>query len=99
MLGNAAEFCQDWYDPNAYNLLTDGVQDPQGPESGTERVVRGGSFKSAAVEVRCASRDYTKTEAWMKTDPQMPKSIWWYSDANMVGFRVVCDFDENTGNT
>lgn len=25
------------------------------------------------------------------TDPQMPKSIWWYSDCNHVGFRVVCE--------
>jgi hypothetical protein len=32
----------------------------------------------------------------MKTDPQMPKSIWWLSDCNYVGFRVVCEFDENT---
>ncbi|KOH43224.1 SUMF1/EgtB/PvdO family nonheme iron enzyme [Sunxiuqinia dokdonensis] len=98
MLGNVAEFCQDWYAPDAYSLLTDGVKDPKGPVSGTEYVVRGGSFKSAAEEVRSADRDYTKTEAWMKTDPQMPKSIWWYSDATMVGFRVVCEFDENTGN-
>ncbi len=98
MLGNVAEFCQDWYAPDAYAKLTDGVKDPKGPATGTEHVVRGGSFKSSAADVRSATRDYTKTEAWMKTDPQMPKSIWWYSDANMVGFRVVCEFDEKTGN-
>ena len=97
MLGNAAEFCQDWYAPDAYAQLSDGVRDPKGPPSGTERVVRGGSFKSTPADVRSASRDFTKTDAWMKTDPQMPKSIWWYSDANMVGFRVVCDFNEKTG--
>lgn len=98
MLGNVAEFCQDWYAADAYQKLADGIQDPKGPVSGTERVIRGGSFKSSSAEVRSASRDFTKTEAWFKTDPQMPKSIWWYSDVNMVGFRVVCEFDKKTGN-
>ena len=98
MLGNVSEFCKDWYAPDAYSLLTDGTINPKGPANGTEHVVRGGSFKSSAADVRSATRDFTKTEAWMKTDPQMPKSIWWYSDANMVGFRVVCEFDESTGN-
>ena len=98
MPGNVAEFCQDWYAPDAYRQLPDGVVDPGGPETGTEHVIRGGSFKSSPADVRCASRDFTNTEAWMKTDPQMPKSIWWYSDANMVGFRIVCEFDAKTGN-
>ncbi len=97
MLGNVAEFCSDWYALDAYTNLTDGVKDPKGPVSGTERVIRGGSFKSEATEVRSAARDYTQDEAWMRTDPQIPKSVWWYSDCNMVGFRVVCEADETTG--
>lgn len=97
MSGNVAEFCSDWYAPGTYEQLQDGVKDPTGPASGTERVIRGGSFKSRASEVRSASRDQTHDEAWMKTDPQMPKSIWWYSDCNMVGFRVVCEYNEVTG--
>lgn len=95
MLGNVAEFCSDWYDPKAYSNLTDGVKDPKGPASGTEHVIRGGSFKSEPAEVRCATRDFTQDEAWMKTDPQIPKSVWWYSDCNTVGFRVVCEWDES----
>jgi formylglycine-generating enzyme required for sulfatase activity len=97
MLGNAVEYCSDWYAANAYSGLSDGIRDPKGPISGEERVVRGGTFKNNAGEVRCASRDHTETEAWLKTDPQMPKSIWWLSDCNYVSFRVVCDFDEKTG--
>jgi len=93
MLGNVAEFCSDWYAPEAYTALNDGVKDPKGPATGTERVIRGGSFKSDPAEVRCAARDYTRDEAWMKTDPQIPKSVWWYSDCNMVGFRVVCEVE------
>jgi formylglycine-generating enzyme len=99
MLGNVAEFCQDWYSPDAYKNLPDGAINPQGPASGQEHVIRGGSFKSAADELRSANRDYSRTVNWLKTDPQIPKSIWWYSDCFNVGFRVVCEFDQNTGNT
>jgi len=97
MMGNVAEYCLDWYAEDAYAKLQDGVSDPQGPSSGKEHVVRGGSFKSEIGEVRSASRDYTQSKAWMKTDPQMPKSIWWLSDCNYISFRVVCEYDENTG--
>jgi formylglycine-generating enzyme required for sulfatase activity len=91
MAGNVAEFCSDWYSPNTYATYEDGVENPKGPASGREHVVRGGSFQSDASMLRNAARNYTQTKAWLKTDPQVPKSIWWYSDANHVGFRVVCD--------
>lgn len=98
MLGNAAEYVSDWYASDAYAQLTDGANDPTGPESGTERVIRGGYFRSDAAGVRAAARDYTRTVDWLKTDPQMPKSIWWLSDCNFISFRVVCEFDQKTGN-
>jgi hypothetical protein len=31
----------------------------------------------------------------LMTDPQSPKSIWWYSDCNDVGFRVVREYEES----
>jgi formylglycine-generating enzyme len=98
MSGNVAEFCSDWYQPNAYLLYPEGViRDPKGPAEGIEHVIRGGSFLNDAGSVRSAYRDYTRTEEWLRTDPQIPKSIWWYSDSYNVGFRVVCEFDEKTG--
>ncbi len=97
MLGNVAELCSDWYAEDAYAQYPSGTQiSPAGPASGKERVIRGGSYRDDAAHVRSASRDYTKTEAWMNTDPQIPKSVWWYSDCFHVGFRVVCEYNELT---
>jgi len=98
MSGNVAEFCSDWYKEDVYASYAGAVvKDPKGPAEGTEHVIRGGSYLSSADLLRSAARDYTRSEAWLRTDPQMPKSIWWYSDCFNVGFRVVCEFDERTG--
>ena len=95
MHGNVAEFCLDYYSPTTYQKNAKAlVINPRGPKTGRERVIRGGSFKSDAKDVRSAARDYTKTKAWLITDPQMPKSAWWYSDVVDVGFRVVCEVED-----
>ncbi|HOS72832.1 MAG TPA: SUMF1/EgtB/PvdO family nonheme iron enzyme [Bacteroidales bacterium] len=92
MLGNVAEFCLDYYSADYY--AADSVRvNPRGPARGKEHVIRGGSFRSDAKDVRSAARASTRTDAWLVTDPQMPKSIWWYSDCIDVGFRVVCEID------
>ncbi len=93
MLGNVLEYCSDWYAPDAYSKTGASVTDPKGPEEGTEYVVRGGNYTNDAADVRAATRFSTKTEEWLKTDPQQPKSIWWYSDIKGIGFRVVCEPD------
>ena len=93
MAGNVAEFCSDYYAPDTYSKRRREIENPVGPLSGEEHVIRGGSFKSDAKDVRSAARDFTKTKAWLVTDPQMPKSVWWYSDCIDNGFRVVCEAD------
>ncbi len=88
MLGNVREFCRDFYEPDAYAR-------PAGaePREGREHAVRGGSFKSDPVGLRCGARDRTRHDAWLRTDPQTPKSVWWYSDCTDVGFRVVREYE------
>jgi len=56
------------------------------PEEETQ--VWGGSYQSAAGEVHCSAHR-EKTDAWQESDPQLPKSQWWLSDAQFVGFRVI----------
>ena len=94
MLGNVMEYCADRYAPDAYAKKSGKVANPLVTE-GEEWVVRGGNYVSDAADVRAAARDHSQNDAWLKTDPQQPKSIWWYSDVKSIGFRVVCEPDNS----
>jgi formylglycine-generating enzyme required for sulfatase activity len=53
MHGNVWEWCADWYAPDYYTKSP--AEDPTGPDSGSSRVLRGGSFLSDDVDrFRCA---------------------------------------------
>jgi formylglycine-generating enzyme required for sulfatase activity len=54
MLGNVWEWCNDFYG----EYLQEAVTNPTGPESGTCRVLRGGSWISDSRNVRSAYRDW-----------------------------------------
>ncbi len=54
MHGNVMEWCWDWYDAEYYGSSP--TVDPQGPPSGTLRVVRGGAWNSNTGECRTAYR-------------------------------------------
>ncbi len=53
-------------------------------------VACGGSFRDGAKGCGADARR-EPTAAWNAGDPQIPKSTWWLTDANFVGFRIVCD--------
>ena len=54
MSGNVAEWCWDWYDRDSYGSAPQ--IDPRGPSSGTDRVIRGGSWPDLAHRLRVGSR-------------------------------------------
>jgi len=51
-------------------------------------VVRGGSWQQDPEELRSAVR-LGSHRNWKQQDPQLPKSIWFLTDAKFLGFRVV----------
>lgn len=78
MSGNLWEWCHDWYASDYYSGSPS--TDPQGPESGTVRVLRGGDWNNAPFICRSAYRAY---------NPQSRRS-------DATGFRCVageCDGD------
>jgi formylglycine-generating enzyme required for sulfatase activity len=54
MQGNVWEWCQDWYGSDYY--ASSPASNPQGAGSGTDRVLRGGSWRNDAQDVRSANR-------------------------------------------
>ncbi len=54
MLGNVWEWVQDWYDEEYYENSP--PRDPQGPDEGASRVVRGGGWSFVALFCRAALR-------------------------------------------
>ncbi|MGD9729640.1 MAG: formylglycine-generating enzyme family protein [Nitrospiraceae bacterium] len=60
MAGNAAEWVEDWFGIDYYATMPD--RNPRGPAQGRYKVVRGGSWKSAPVLLRSATRSGAQPE-------------------------------------
>lgn len=90
MAGNVREWVSDFYSPTAYAeaAKNNPAVNPKGPKTGELHVARGGDYSSSLAELRCASRHFEQTW-WRMGDPQIPKSIWWLPEMDIIGFRVA----------
>jgi formylglycine-generating enzyme required for sulfatase activity len=96
--GNVAEWCADTYLADAYDeahgkaprrapYFAPPRDDKQRPVR-FPHVLRGGSWKDEPVYLRCAARQPSEG-AWNARDPQIPRSWWYLTEGQHVGFRVV----------
>ena len=90
MQGNVAEWTMDQYVTDYHECLEGEVaKNPVFlPDQLYPRAVRGGSWRDEAADIRCTSRRGSSGE-WSRSDPQIPRSMWWHTNAPFVGFRVV----------
>ncbi|MCD6125162.1 SUMF1/EgtB/PvdO family nonheme iron enzyme [bacterium] len=77
MAGNVAEWCYDWFDINYYSFSP--YENPTGPETGTEKVVRGGSYiTTSSIDLPGYN---LRTTSRAKKSPETRR--------NFIGFRLV----------
>jgi len=89
ILGNVAEWTFDGYKADAYATL--GGDNPKLPGFAEyPHVARGGSWDDDVEMLRAASRRPSEA-SWKMRDPQLPKSKFYLTDAQFLGFRVVRD--------
>ena len=87
MLGNVAEWTADVYEKNTYKKMRKKNPFKSG-DSKYPRVIRGGSWEDNPSNLKRYYRDFS-TKDLQKRDPQIPKSLWWNTDAPNIGFRIV----------
>ncbi|WP_231943608.1 SUMF1/EgtB/PvdO family nonheme iron enzyme [Aeoliella mucimassa] len=89
MHGNVMEWTADQYQPDYYQRLTGGATNPYlKPDKLYPRSVRGGGWDDDPENLRSAVRRGSDP-SWKQQDPQLPKSIWYHTDAMWLGFRMV----------
>jgi len=89
MHGNVSEWVLDKYDATFFSTLKNEVKSPLNvPKDMYPRLVKGGSWDDDPDGLRSAAR-FASAPEWKYQDPQVPKSIWYHTDALHVGFRII----------
>jgi formylglycine-generating enzyme required for sulfatase activity len=87
--GNVCEWTLDQYAGDTYKnwaaSAADGYVKSKTPYP---HVARGGHYDDDPNMLRSAARRASEP-GWKQQDPQLPKSIWYLTDATWLGFRIV----------
>jgi formylglycine-generating enzyme required for sulfatase activity len=89
--GNVTEWVLDQYDPDYYKTCAQANVTVDPWNKATQpypHAVRGGSWDEGTNACRSAARRGSDKN-WKMTDPQLPKSYWYFSDAQFLGFRII----------
>ena len=88
MIGNVMEWCLDQYDPGFY--ANGGLVAPWNKAiKAYPHVARGGSWEDADVALLRSGARRFSDKSWKMLDPQMPKSVWYHTNAQFLGFRII----------
>jgi formylglycine-generating enzyme required for sulfatase activity len=85
MLGNVMEWTLDQYEDYQPAAATNPWVRATTPYP---HAVRGGSWNDTPDLLRCGAR-IASDSSWKQQDPQLPKSIWYETDAQWLGFRLI----------
>ena len=87
IIGNVAEWTMDGYKADAYATLP-GENPWQPGFAEYPHIARGGSWDDDVGDLRISARK-SSDPSWKMRDPQLPKSKWYLTDAQFLGWRVV----------
>lgn len=85
MLGNVMEWTLDQYAPYSEAAVDNPWVRSTAPYP---HAVRGGSWNDDAALVTCTARVASDPD-WKMLDPQLPRSVWYMTNAQWLGFRLV----------
>ncbi len=89
MHGNVMEWTIDQYVPDYFAIIKDHPNNPTiKADKPYPHSVRGGGWDDDPDKLRSAARRGSDP-LWKQQDPQLPKSIWYHTDARWLGFRIV----------
>lgn len=95
LYGNVAELVLDAHNakgrPELSGQRVNWEQAVAWPRRGDRRIAKGGWWDAEAEELTAAHRMPTDDGEWKASDPNLPKSPWWFADypATGVGLRLV----------
>lgn len=89
MHGNVMEWTADQYVPDYFKQIQEDPNNPYiKPVTLYPRSARGGGWDDDPDRLRSAARRGSDA-LWKQQDPQLPKSVWYHTNAQQLGFRII----------